>query len=223
VRRRLALIVLVCLTVPAVALAAGDPKERFTSADQAKARSVVLKRSDFVAGWKRSPATPESNLTCPGFDPDGSDLTISGKAEANFEHTQGQPMIGSFAEVYASPGDALKSWSRTMKPALVGCVAHFFSEGVAEAGGKVKIVKQGRMAFPKVSPRTAAFRITGNVTFTTPGKPATIVPFTIHLVALGHGRGDAGLLAVGFGKGVSTSDLRAFAGLIASRLAAAKL
>ncbi len=78
VRRRLAVLLLVCLAVPAAALAAaGDPKERFTSADQAKARSIVLKKTDFVAGWKRGTSTDnDSDLTCPGFDPDGSDLTL---------------------------------------------------------------------------------------------------------------------------------------------------
>ena len=52
VRRRLTILLLACLVAPALALAADtDPKKKLTPADQAKARSIVLKRSDFVAGW----------------------------------------------------------------------------------------------------------------------------------------------------------------------------
>jgi len=224
VRRRLIAFLIVCFAVPAVAIAADtDPKKRITPADQANARSILLKRSDFAAGWKRVPATPDSDLSCPGFNPDASDLTLTGEAEADFKHTQGLPSVSSFSEIYLSKSDALKSWSRTVKPAIARCVAHFFREGIIEEGGTVKIVKQGRIAFPKLAPRTAAFRVVANVTIEEPGQPATTVPFTIHLIALGHGRGDAGLLTMGFGNGVPNADLRAFGRLLASRLAAAKL
>lgn len=224
VRRRLAILLLACLVAPALALAADtDPKKKLTPADQAKARSIVLKRSDFVAGWKRVPPSPDSDLTCPGFDPDGSDLTLTGDAEADFEHTQGLPAVFSFAEVYVSKADALASWTRTVKPAIARCVAHFFREGVEEEGGKVTIVKQGRIAYPKVAPRTAAFRVVARLTVEQPGQAPAKVPVTIHLIALGHGRGEAGLMTMGIGNGVPAADLRAFAKLMAARLAAAKL
>ena len=52
--RRLAILLAVCLAVPALALAAdGDPKKRIVPADQKKAAAVVLKRADLAAGWKR--------------------------------------------------------------------------------------------------------------------------------------------------------------------------
>ena len=60
VRRRLAIFLIACLVVPAIALAADtDPKKRLTPADQAKARSTILKPTDFAAGWKRAPASPD--------------------------------------------------------------------------------------------------------------------------------------------------------------------
>ncbi len=223
--RRLALVLFVVLAVPALALAADtDPKERFTKADLAKARSIVLKKTDFVAGWKKVASTDDdSDFTCPGFNPDGSDLTLSGEAEADFEHADGLPAIFSFAEIYASKRDALASWARTVKPALVRCIAHAFREGAGESGGKVTIAKQGTIAFPKVAPRTAAFRVVARMTVERPGQDPVTVPFTIHLLALGHGRGDAGIMAMGVGNGIALSDLRAFAKLTAGRLAAAKL
>jgi hypothetical protein len=224
VGRRLLLFVLAVLALPALALAAGtDPKKQINPVDQRNAASIVLKRTDFVAGWKKVPASPDSDLSCPGFNPDGSDLTLTGEAEADFEHTQGIPSVLSFSEIFVSKSDALKSWSRTVKPAIARCIAHFFREGMVEEGGTAKILKQGRIAFPKLAPRTAAFRVVASVTIENPGQPPTTVPFTIHLIALGHGRGDAGLLTMGFGNGVATADLRAFAKLLAVRLAAAKL
>ena len=224
VRHGIFAFLIVCLAVPAIALAADtDPKRQITPADQAKARSVLLKRTDFAAGWKKVAASPDADLTCPGFNPDGSDLTLTGESEAEFQHTQGFPRITSFSDVYVSKGDALKSWARTVKPAIARCMGHFFQQGIVEEGGKATIVKQGRIAFPKVAPRTDAFRVVANVIIEQPGKAPLTVPFTIHLVALGHGRGEAGLLTMGFGPGVSTADLRSFAKLIALRLAAAKL
>lgn len=222
--RRLFALLIVCLAVPAIALAADtDPKRKITAADEAKAQSTVLKRTDFAAGWKKVAPSPDEDLTCPGFNPDGSDLTLTGDAEANFQHTQGFPRISSFTDVYISKEDALKSWARTVKPALARCVAHFFREGIVEEGGTATIVKQGRIAFPKLAPRTDAFRVVASVTVEQPGEEAVKIPFTIHLVALGRGRAEAGLLTMAFGTGVSNADLRAFAKAIAARLAATKL
>ena len=217
--RRLAIFLAVCLAVPALALAAeGEPKKQIAPADQKKAASIVLKRGDFAAGWKRI-RTPDDgeDLRCPGFAPDESDLTLTGESESEFEYTGGMPYVGSFSNVYVSTKDALASWSRSVKPAVARCVAHFFRQGIAAEGGKVAIVKQGRIAFPRVAPRTAAFRVLARVTITDAGKSVTI-PFAIHLIALGQGRGDLGLIAMGPGAGIPAADLRAFAKLLASRL-----
>jgi hypothetical protein len=224
VGRRLAIFLVACLGVPALALAAeGEPRKRIVAADQKKAAAIVLKRADLAAGWKRV-GTPDSgdDLKCPGFSPNESDLTLTGESETEFEYTGGMPYIGSFSNVYVSSKDALASWTRSVKPAVARCIAHFFRQGVAADGGKVTILKQGRMAFPRVAPRTAAFRVTARVTVTNAGQNVTI-PFAIHLIALGRGRGDVGLITMGPGTGIPAAELRAFARLLASRLQASKL
>ena len=132
------------------------------------------------------------------------------------------PYVGSFSNVYVSAKDALASWTRSVKPAVARCVAHFFRQGVAAEGGKVAIVKQGRIAFPRVAPRTAAFRVLARVTVTNAGESTTF-PFAIHLIALGRGRGDVGVIAMGPGTGIPAADLRAFAKLLASRMEKAGL
>ena len=72
-RRRLAIFLIACLVVPAVALAADtDPKKRITPADQAKARSIVLKPTDFAAGWKRAPGQSRFGPDLPGLQSDRS-------------------------------------------------------------------------------------------------------------------------------------------------------
>ena len=226
-RRFLAVLVALCITVPAVALAATDtdPKKRLTAADQAKARSIVLKRTDFAAGWKKVPPEPESGAddTCPGYNPNYSDLTLTGEAESNFEHTQGLPLISSFAEIYVTKADAEKSWARGAKPAVARCLAHFLRQGAEEDGGKLTVVSQGRIAFPKVAPRTIAFRVVARMTVPREGQTPVTVPLTVHLIGVGHGRGDVTIFTTGLGTGVQMADLRAFAALSAMRLAAAKL
>lgn len=224
-RRLLAALVLLALAVPALALASHkDPKKRLTPADQRKAASVVLRSGDFVAGWKKTPSTPDedTHYECPGYDPNGADLVLTGEAEADFEHMQGFPAVFSFANVYKSRANALAAWTRGVKPAMATCLATIFKQGLAAEGVAVAITGRGTIAFPKVAPRTAAFRISLRITVTASGQ-STQVPLTMHLVALGNGRGEAGLMTLAPGKGLALADVRGFARLMAQRLAAAKL
>ena len=223
--RRVALVLLVVFAVPALALAADtDPKKRINPADQRRATSIVLKRSDFAAGWKKVPNTPDNGAepTCPGYNPDHSDLTLTGEVEAEFEATDGIPSVSSIANIYKTKRDALAAWTRSAKPALAACLARFFKQAVEGEGGKAAIVRSGVLPFPKAAPRTVAYRAVLNLIVTEGGKE-TKVPVTIHFVALGSGRGYSVLLTMGFGNGIAVADLRAFAKLTASRLAAAKL
>ncbi len=222
--RRVLLFVLVVLALPALALAASDPdpKKQINSVDQRKAASIVLRRTDFVAGWKKVPNEPDSGEApnCPGYKPDQSDLILTGEAEANF--TGDPSRLTSYSNVFKTRRDALASWTRSVKPALAPCIARLLEQGIEKQGGKAAIVKQGQIAFPKLAPRTAAYRVGINVSYTQAGKTTT-VPFTLHVIAVGNGRGDASLVTFGLGNGIAGADLRAFAKLLAVRLAAAKL
>lgn len=220
--RRLALVLLVVLAVPALALAADtDPKRKINPADERKAASIVLKKTDFAAGWKRT-TTPsdDENVSCSFYDPDGSDLTLTGDAEAEFERTGGFPSVLSYADIYATNKDAAAAWSRTVKPALARCIAQFFQKEVSEPGTKVTVVNHGRIAFPRVAPRTAAFRINVKMVVSESGKTVT-VPLTLHIVVVGRGRTEAGYLTFAPSPGVGAADLRAFAALLAERMKAA--
>ena len=222
--RRLAIVLAACLVVPALALAAGtDPTKQINPVDQRKAASIVLKKADFpAAGWTKVPNNGSGKLSCPGYDPDESDLILTGEAEAGFASGTGIPSFNSFSNVYKTERDALASWTRSVKPALASCVARTLKNGFAQSGAKVAIMSQGQIAFPKFAPRTAAYRVVFNVGYTEAGKTTT-VSFVVYLIALGNGRGDAGLMVVAVGKSIPGADLRAFANVIAGRLATSKL
>jgi hypothetical protein len=223
-RRRLAALLLLVLVLPAAALATHkDPKKQIAAADQRKAVSVLLKRSDFLAGWKKVPSTSDdTHFTCPGYDPNGADLVLTGEAEADFEHKDGFPAVYSFVNVYRTKQHALAAWTRTVKPAMARCLGTIFRQGAEEEGGKVTITTAGKIAFPKLAPRTAAFRVALKLTFTESGQTTT-VPLTLYAIALGGGRGEAGLMTLAVGNTVAVADVRTLAAVMAKRFAAAKL
>jgi hypothetical protein len=222
VSRRLALLLLVALVVPALAVAADtDPTRKINAADERKAASIVFKRADFAAGWKRatSPSTDE-DISCSYYKPDGSDLVLTGDAEAEFEQAGGFPSIYSYADVYDTPKDAAAAWSRTVKPALPRCLAEYFKKEATTASTKVTVVKTGPIAFPKVAARTAAYRVLVKLAVTANGQTQT-VPLTLHMLVVGRGRAEAGFLTFAASPGVDAGDLRAFGKLLAQRLKAA--
>jgi hypothetical protein len=227
VRRRLAAVLLLALAAPALALAADtDPQKKLTAADQAKARTLLLKKSDFVAGWKKEPASPSKDdggdFSCPNYNPDQSDLVLTGEAEAEFAGPEGIPSVTSVANIYKTRREATTAWARGDRPQLVPCVASVFEKELEKDGSKITFTRKGKIAFPRYSPRTSAYRFSFNVSTTQNGKPLSF-PMTMHFVVLGHGRGDVTLMTMSLGPGVALSDLKAFAQRSAQRLAAAKL
>lgn len=219
VSRRLALLLLVALAVPALALAADtDPKRKINPADERKAASIVFKRSDLTAGWKRtSSPTTDDDISCSYYKPEGSDLTLTGDAEAEFEQSGGLPSVYSYADIYATSKDAAAGWTRTVKPALPRCLAEYFKNEVTDASTKVTIVKTGPIAFPRLAPRTAAYRIAAKLAVTASGQTQT-VPLTLNMVVVGRGRAEAGFLTFAPAPGIGAPDLRAFGKLLAERM-----
>ena len=212
----------VSLALPAIALAADtEPAKRLTPADQAKARSLLLKRADFTTGWKDAPGSGAdgSDFSCPGFDPDQSDLTLTGEADSDFTNGSGA-YVGSMAGLYRSAAEARASWSRSNKPAVTRCLALLIRQTFAQQGATAKATKAGRIAFPRVAPRVAAFRVAVSVSFPQVGRP---VPVVLHLVVLGRGRAEVALVAMALGSGIPQADLKAFASLVSQRMAAAKV
>ena len=86
---RRALVVLLVLALAgafAAVAAAKDPRreqERLTPADMALAGRVSVRPTDLPRGWQQTAVPPENgSMSCPGFDPDFSRFTITGKSRS---------------------------------------------------------------------------------------------------------------------------------------------
>ena len=143
--------------VTAVFAGDGKPQIRFTAADQAAARAVVLRRTDLgSSGWEGGPRKPDlsSTVSCAGFHPKVSDLVVTGAAETDFRRSGVE--LSSVVEVLKTRRMVRLDWRRSLLPrAVVPCLRKTLAAGLP-AGAKV--VSFGRAPFPRVGTRSARFR-----------------------------------------------------------------
>ena len=197
---------------------AGDPQQKHTAADMAKARSIGFARSDFPAGWTSKPSTPTSGAdssTCKDFDPDQSDLVETGKADsAEFTAPDGVSQVASSVGIFRTLAQAKTSWSRVVRPAMLQC----FSDLIAQISPKdstVAVLAKGTLAFPKVAPRTTAYRLVVSVT---PKGATTSVNLYFDLILLGAGRVNVATIMFSLTKPYLPAFEQKLAGSIAHRL-----
>ena len=169
-RRRLAAVLLLALVVAgsfAAVAAAKDPRreqERLTPADMALASRVSVRASDLARGWTQTAVPPESgSMSCPGFDPDFSRFTITGKSRTAFSSTGGRSVV-SLVEVYASRAQAVGDFRLGAQPALARCLRSSFQDAVP-AGTSVAVrVRSSRMQpLGGVGENGSAFRLVASV------------------------------------------------------------
>jgi hypothetical protein len=153
--RALAVILVVGLVVPAVALAArGDPQKKINPADQARAKAMLVRKSDLPGFRTDRSGSNGANGYCAALDE--SDLTVTGEADSpNF--MAGPAFVSSGSSVYESLGDASASWKRGTSAAGRTCLAALIGRQFAKAN--VKLVSFRKLAFPHVARRTAAYRM----------------------------------------------------------------
>jgi hypothetical protein len=204
----------------AASAGAGDPRRAITKADEASAKSVVLKAADLGAAFTARP-TGSGDLP-PGVrcgPLSESDLTVTGDAESpDFQLDQPGALltVGSTAQVYRSVREANASWSRSQKPAALTCLSDIV-ERSGGAGQRIDVVSAKRLAFPKVAPRTAAYRIVARVRSGTAS-----VKVYFDAVLLQQGRIQAGVVFTSAVQPVGSGDQAALARLVAGRIAKAQ-
>jgi len=208
----LAVVLALSLGVGTAGAEHGDPRKQISRADQARARSMLLQRADLTAGFKATRSSSnEPHLYCKALDE--SDLTVTGDAESpDFE--RGVVFISSAASVYRSTADANASWQRGTSAAGERCSRDLLRREFAKDG--IKLVSMRRVAFPRVSSQTAAYRIVLSTEV-----QGTAVPVVLDLVVLMHSRAQVALF---FGSGfvaVPRADEVRLARLTAKRLATA--
>jgi hypothetical protein len=145
---------LIGLAWTAAALA-DAPTVRLTSADQALARSALLRTTDFGAGWlggptKTSPLTPPN---CPGFDPKESDLVVSGHADARYRYPASGVEFDQDVQVLGSSDAVQTDFARTISPKLAQCLAYQLQQVPNVIGAKVT-----RVQFPPTGTVSAVYR-----------------------------------------------------------------
>ncbi|MFL5951398.1 MAG: hypothetical protein ACJ74M_07290 [Gaiellaceae bacterium] len=162
--RRLAVVVVAALALcAAAAAAAGDPQFQPAAADQAWTDSIVLNATDVGAEWKRQGAPGAIAGTDTGASgncslPDMSDLVLTGGSySADFYRNDGA-YVAATAVSWQTTEQAEADWSRSLQPALMGCLA---GDLQAESTKQVKIVVTGRhqLAWPTFGDRSVVYRL----------------------------------------------------------------
>jgi hypothetical protein len=197
------------------ALAAeGDPVERHTKADMAKARSIVLAPADLGAGWKREPAGgDDSSLQCKNFRIDESDLVETGEADSPV-FTRAPVIISSSASLYRTAAMSATSWRRAIRPGLAACLAEDAQKSVSEPGFTLRRRSAGKIPYqPLPGAKTAAYHLVFSAS-----DGQTTVPVHFDAVFLQRGRAIAGVFLASFGARFPAAPLRELAALTAGRM-----
>lgn len=164
-RRFAAAAVLFVLSLLVATAASGrDPrleKVQLRTADVALAKRITLKQGEVGTSWRPTqiPDSSGKRLVCPGFNPDLSRFTITGKASSGFTRTNGAAIISS-VEVYGSRADAVGDFQTGAKPIVASCLKRSLERDL-NAGGLVQVsVPFARVvAAPRVGDRRIAYRI----------------------------------------------------------------
>jgi len=196
-RSGLALVAAVFALGTAAALAATDPhheQERLRPADMTLARRTTLRAADLASGWKRMPVGSDDDSKCPGFDPDFSAFTITGKASSLFAR-QGGGAVVSAVEVYKTRAQAIGDFRTGAKPALAKCLRHVFELGLARGtGGTARTISSRMVPAPRVGERSALYRLGGKLTI-----QGRTIRVYMDVLAFQRGRSITSLVSSGLG------------------------
>ncbi len=203
--------------VLAGAALAGDPVQKHTPADMAKAKAIGFQRADFPAGWTAKPSTPSSsaNATCKTFNPDESDLVETGKVDSpEFTGPDGYSQVFSTVGIFQTVAQAKATWSRVVRPAMLQCFSELITKS-SPAGSTIAALAKGTLGFPKVASRTQAYRLVIGVT---PKGSTATVKLYLDLVLLGAGRVDVATIMFSLGQPYPAAFEQSLASAIAHRL-----
>ena len=166
-RRPIALVLIVALVAAALAAGAAgrhprDPREAFTAADRAWAARIVLKASDLPGRWRSTKPAGGEDPRCPTFDPNMSDLTITGEAESR-DFDRGAVFVSSVAQVFRTARETAISFRRGARPQLIRCYDEAFRKGVGDTI-RSRLVSGRIVAAPRVGERRLALRLVWELT-----------------------------------------------------------
>jgi len=203
---RLASVVFVlALVLTATALAGrGDPKERFTPADQARARAMLLRVGDLNAAYAVHPAPISSGgFNCAALDE--SDLTLTGRGSSPIFTAAGE-IVRSSAAVYKTRADADRSWRRAMSPPGEQCERTELRRELQSSN--MRLVSLKRIPFPSRGTRSVAYRAVATLQG---------VHVYVDVVSMQISRAEAGVIYVNALAPPPENEFRRLTGLVATR------
>jgi hypothetical protein len=135
-------------------------ERHYTAADQALARSVVLKASDLgsPSSWRGgiSPADTSQPRTCSNFHPRQSDLVITGDVQSDYAQATGGLQYHDEAQIMRTANMVRLDWQRNvLDPAALPCLQTFFVQNLV---GDQHFVSLKRLAVPHLATYTAGYR-----------------------------------------------------------------
>jgi hypothetical protein len=218
---------LAALALSATAAAAtSEPQFQPSQADQAWTDAIVISAGDVGGGWQRDglpgAITGETSPSPACSLPAVSDLVLTGGTYSPDFYRSDGAYVAATAVTWQTPEQAQADWSRTLQPAVMGCLA---ADLQAESTKKVKVVITGRhqLSWPTVGERSVVYRISLVL------KARSKVKKKWHTVSA---RATADLLAVGVGRAraliwtfafdahpLSDATQQEWAGLMAQRMA----
>lgn len=185
--RSLVLIPLLLASLLLVATAgARDPRleqVKLNAADNALAKRIALKPGDVGAAW-RSATVPDSDeqLQCPGFNPNLSRFTITGKATRAYTQPTGASIV-SAVEVYESRADAVGDFRAAATPAVARCLKIALEREFGAGAVPVRVRSAKVVPAPRVGDRRIAYRVIASLTA---GGSALNVYFDVVVVQKGR-------------------------------------
>lgn len=210
--RRLLAIVLALVLLPAGSAFADhfDPKRKIRAADQARAKAMLLRKSDLAPGYTVGSKGGSAHLNCAPLDE--SDLTLTGDAESPM-WIGGLTFISSYTNVYTSVSDNNASWRRSTSAAGRKCVATEFQRLAGTSG--VRLVSLKEQPFARVAPRTVVYRLLFEL------QAQGGATLTIDLVALSRSRAQAYFLVASAAGPPSKAEELRLARIVAGRMSSA--
>jgi hypothetical protein len=163
-KRSLLAAALAALVLCATAAAAtGDPQYQLSPTDQAWTGTIILGSQDVGSGWK-SDGLPggitgaDSGASSSCSLPDMSDLVLTGGTYSPDFYRSDGAYVASTAVLWQTPEQAAADWSRSLQPALMGCLA---ADLQASSTNQLKVVITGRhqLSWPTFGERSVAYRI----------------------------------------------------------------
>ncbi len=149
------------VVVAAATSAAGDPIKRLKAADQAYAKSIVLRKAELPAGSWTAHRTSfsQSNPACVVKHYSLSALTATG--ETGFTYSQGIQVIESDARVFLTAGQAARAFSILSSVGLGRCLGAATAAEIsaASAGVSAKVTRVEPIALVGLAASALGVRI----------------------------------------------------------------